>query len=149
MPGMTAVLIRPAAAGDAAAMAGLHGRCFAEGWDEAAFRALLVAPGALGHLAVAADALAGLALLRIVADEGEVITFAVAPQWRRRGIGSALLAGAAVNNAAAQALYRRAGFVAVGRRRGYYGDGGDAAILARTLAADLSEGDPPPAPCGR
>jgi len=78
----------------------------------------------------------GFALFRVAADEAELLTIAVAPWDRRLGLGAALLeactrgaalAGAArmflevaEGNAAACALYARAGFTECGRRRGYY-----------------------------
>lgn len=80
-------------------------------------------------------AAAGFALSRAVADEEELLLFAVAPQWRRRGLGAALLQQ--VKQAArergitriflemrdgnpAEALYRHNGFDAIGRRPKYY-----------------------------
>jgi ribosomal-protein-alanine N-acetyltransferase len=87
---------------------------------------------------------------RVVAGEAEVLTLAVAPAARRQGSAAALLArflaaaaaaGAvravlevAEDNAAARALYARAGFAEVGRRRSYAGPGVDALVLARDLA---------------
>ena len=63
--------------------------------------------------------------------EREILNLAVLPQFRRLGIGSALLSQELRNtadffldvresNLAAQALYRRFGFVEVSRRAGYY-----------------------------
>lgn len=92
---------------------------------------------------------------RVVADEAEVITVAVHPDQRRTGIARHLLAlfeeiahsrGAAslfleVNeaNIAARALYDGAGFLMVGRRRGYYrvsrGETRDALVLRKIVAA--------------
>lgn len=92
---------------------------------------------------------AGLALARVAADEAEILTLAVLPEARRRGVGGALLASVAagaaargaralflevaVGNAPARALYAAAGFVAVGRRRGYYPGGEDALVLRQAL----------------
>jgi ribosomal-protein-alanine N-acetyltransferase len=86
-----------------------------------------------------------------VAEEAEVLTLAVIPAMRRRGVAAALLrramaeaaargAGAlflevSTRNAAAQALYRRFGFIEVGRRRRYYPDGSDALVLRVELSA--------------
>ena len=90
-------------------------------------------------------------------DDVHVTDVAVAPVWRRQGVGAALLAelcrrvedvGVAAitlevrpSNAPALALYRRLGFVVEGRRRGYYRDGEDALILwrrARTCGGEES-----------
>jgi len=88
---------------------------------------------------------------RIVADEMEVLGLAVAPGWRRQGLGRWLLrlalsrgrregAGTAFlevrpSNEPAIHLYRAAGFHEHGRRPGYYKDPvEDALVLARALS---------------
>lgn len=96
---------------------------------------------------------AGLILMRAIAGEAEVLTLAVAPAHRRRGVGRALLEAGlaqaallgaeaaflevAADNPAALNLYRRSGFQEVGRRLGYYarpsGPAADALVLRRTL----------------
>lgn len=78
---------------------------------------------------------AGFALSRAVADEAELLLIAVDPAAQQSGIGSALVADfvalASANGARrlhlevregniAIALYERAGFSLVGRRRDYY-----------------------------
>lgn len=95
----------------------------------------------------------GFLLGRVVADEAELLTLAVAPAARRRGVAGGLVEGflaearrrgaatafleVAADNDAARRLYQRAGFAPAGRRRGYYhgASGGtvDALILSRTL----------------
>lgn len=104
-----------------------------------------------------AEAPGGFALFALAADEAEVLTLAVAPGARRRGLGAALLAAAAAaaaargarsihlevaeDNAAARALYARAGFAETGRRRGYYArPGGRTDALRLRRALDI----PPP-----
>lgn len=78
----------------------------------------------------------GFLLGRVIADEAELLTIAVAPDARRAGIGRRLVAGfldesarrgaatafleVAETNAAALALYLSAGFAPVARRKGYY-----------------------------
>jgi [ribosomal protein S18]-alanine N-acetyltransferase len=132
------------AAGDLAA---LHARCFEEAWSAEAFAALLAG----GQGFVAGDgAPLGFALARAAADEAEIVTLGVLAEARRQALGHRLMqavvawaeaAGAqaihlevAEHNAAARALYRRYGFVPVGRRPGYY-QGRDALILSRRLLA--------------
>jgi ribosomal-protein-alanine N-acetyltransferase len=121
----------------ASVAAALHADAgFAEVWTAETFATLLAMPGAGGLVALEADAPVGLILWRVAADEGEILTIGVLRGHRHRGTGRALLdaateamrhAGAtrlflevAVDNAAAIALYRRAGFVERGRRPGYY-----------------------------
>ena len=96
---------------------------------------------------------AGFLLGRAVAGEAEVLTLAVAPEARRRGLARKLLArfvyqarlrGAgraflevSAENTAAIALYESAGFAAVGRRKGYYATPQGARIDAIVLTRDL------------
>jgi ribosomal-protein-alanine N-acetyltransferase len=98
---------------------------------------------------------AGYLCLWEVADEVHITNVAVRPACRRRGIARALLArvlddasrralsvvGLEVRptNAEARALYESFGFRVVGRRRGYYYDTGeDALIMEAKLPAALS-----------
>jgi ribosomal-protein-alanine N-acetyltransferase len=96
-----------------------------------------------------ADGIIGYLIAREAAGTGEILNLAVDPAWRRQGIAQALLdAGLValkrrgtsevylevrVSNHAAQSLYRRAGFSEVGRRRAYYRNPvEDALVLRRT-----------------
>lgn len=133
-------------------LAEIHAEAFDAPWDAAAFRALLDQPGVI---AVAeAD---GFILIRVVADEAEILTLAVRPAARRQGLGARLTAQAAAaarslgaarlflevaeDNAAARSLYEALGFQPAGRRRGYYarkdGPAVDALILALNFTATL------------
>lgn len=133
-------------------LAALHAAAFAAPWDSAAFADLL---GQAGVFAEVEDE--GFILIRVVADEAEILTLAVRPEARRRGLAAGLVQTAAVraaalggerlflevadDNAAARALYARCGFTEAGRRRAYYpAEGGgrtDALILALNLTARL------------
>jgi ribosomal-protein-alanine N-acetyltransferase len=135
-------------AADAPALAALHAAAFppAERWGPDAIRLMLEMPGAFGLHRPGE----GFVLARIAADEAEILTLAVAPEARRRGLGGALLAAAmagaaargasamvlevAEGNAAARALYAAAGFAEAGRRRRYYAGGVDALVLRRDLS---------------
>lgn len=99
-------------------------------------------------------ALIGYAGHWIVADEAHISTIAVAPSWRGKGLGALLLLWmiyhairheASVvslevreHNKAAQDLYSGYGFDIVGRRRGYYRDTGEDALL---MDLDLTSPD--------
>jgi ribosomal-protein-alanine N-acetyltransferase len=130
----------------AAVLAALHGAAFPrEAWGAGAFQVQLEMHGVIGLL----DGRGGLALLRVTADEAEILTIGVMPAARRQGIARALLADAivrlraigvrtiflevGVRNRAALALYEGAGFTEVGRRRSYYASGDDALILRATI----------------
>lgn len=133
----------------------LHALAFAHGWSALDFEGLIAAPAAFGDAALdgRSGALLGFVLSRGAAGEAEVLTVAVDPAHRRRGIARRLLArhldrlaAAGIGtlfleveaaNAAARALYAATGFAEVGRRDAYYraADGTRAAalILRRAL----------------
>lgn len=84
----------------------------------------------------APDQILAYAILLPVVDEIELLSIAVAPAWQRRGLGrqylgwlmaqahadgmQAMFLEVATGNQPALQLYRRAGFVSIGRRRNYY-----------------------------
>lgn len=130
----------------AAVLAAIHGAAFPrDGWGAGAFQVQLEMHSVVALL----DGRGGLVLLRITADEAEILTIGVIPARRRKGIARALLEegmhqarGLGVRsiflevgvwNSAARALYEAAGFKEVGRRRHYYANGEDALILRATL----------------
>lgn len=92
-----------------------------------------------------AGALAGFAVLWMLHDEAHVGTIASAPAFRQRGVGELLLLElmaealrrdaifitleVRVSNAAAQALYGKHGFVEVGRRKRYYPNNREDALI--------------------
>jgi ribosomal-protein-alanine N-acetyltransferase len=137
---------------DLDALAQLERTCFPQAWSREAIAAELAANGGAGL--VVRDPTDGrpVAFLfyRIIDGEAHLFRVAVAPERRKRGIGTDLMTAfirqarargmrAAVlevgaDNAAALALYRKFGFQTVGSRRGYY-DGGreDALILIFNL----------------
>ena len=134
------------------ALAAIHAEAFETPWDAASLSALLASPGVF----VVAEA-DGFILIRVVADEAEILTLAVRTPARRGGLGARLVEAAVVraaalgaermflevaeDNAAARALYARAGFHEAGRRRGYYaradGSREDALVLALNFPRPL------------
>lgn len=87
-----------------------------------------------------------------IAPEVHITNLAVHPEWRRRGVARFLLRAILEDarrrnlrlallevrptNAEARSLYEGLGFQVVGRRKGYYFDTGEDALLMR---ADLAE----------
>ncbi len=143
------ITVRRLAIADAPAAARLHA-AMPEPWSAVDWIGFLQDPIVLGLGAFAGEAMIGAALLRSVADESEVLTIVVAPDRRRCGVGGELLAAAleetarsgaktaflevSIDNSAAISLYRKAGFVEIGRRRGYYrrtGGAVDALLMRR------------------
>ncbi len=134
---------------DAAAIAALHRGSFQRGWGEDEVYRLLIDPSVVAHRATLGKSVVGFILSRLVAGEAEILSVAIAPARRGRGLARSLLdlhmrrlAGLGArtiflevdaNNAPARALYERAGFYEVGQRRGYYPDGAAALILRRDL----------------
>jgi ribosomal-protein-alanine N-acetyltransferase len=133
----------------AEALAAVHAAAFRapDAWPEAVLAAQIAQPGSFALL----DPAGGMVLARVAADEAEILTLAVAPSARRRGVAFGLIAAAkhraaaagavamflevASDNEAARALYAKAGFRRVGRRARYYPNGGDALVLRADLTA--------------
>ncbi|MGR3757253.1 MAG: GNAT family N-acetyltransferase [Tranquillimonas sp.] len=119
-------------------------------WPARAFEQLLALPGTF---LIARDG--AFALGRVVLDESELLTLAVAPPLRRRGLGRTCLIAyeqgarqrgatlshleVAADNGPAIALYGARGYRQTGRRPGYYrgadGRPRDAVLMARGLIA--------------
>jgi [ribosomal protein S18]-alanine N-acetyltransferase len=111
---------------------------------------LLAKSGTRIWVAEEAGELVGVSAARTVADEVEVLTSGVAPSWRRRGVGRSLMVTALTeagqsgarqvflevreSNRGARAFYAALGFVETGRRRNYYRDPAeDALVLSRPV----------------
>ncbi len=126
--------VAPLGAERAREVAEIHGGSFARGWDALEFQSLLAdrTVRADGLMVGRADRLVGIALSRVVLDEAEILTIALAKSARRRGWSRLLLrthldglAMAGVksvfleveeDNLPALRLYRGAGFREIGRR---------------------------------
>jgi [ribosomal protein S18]-alanine N-acetyltransferase len=140
-----------------AACAAIHAQSFAHPWAPAEFESLLAGRGVVGEAAVATtffgkQRVIGFVLSRRAADEAEILTIAVMPKVRRRGMGAALLARhlgtlaaegtkslfleVEIDNRAALALYRRFGFREVGERKAYYRKSDGMAACALVLRRD-------------
>jgi ribosomal-protein-alanine N-acetyltransferase len=93
-------------------------------------------------------ALLGYAGFWLLVDEAHICNIAVAPAWRGRGLGELLLLSlidaaaergmsivtleVRISNDVAQRLYRKYGFEIVGRRKHYYSDNGEDALIMST-----------------
>ena len=127
-------------------IAALEKLCFpADPWSEALFRSALENPAVAILLAQGEDrAILGYAVLSTVLDEGNLDNIAVAPHCRRQGVADALLSALTgfgrghlsvlmlevrASNAPAIALYEKHGFAAVGRRKNYYDNPREDALL--------------------
>ncbi len=128
-------------------MADIHREAFSgfEAWSRDVMALQLELPTTFGFI----HSDRAMILAQVAADESEILTLAVNPGQRRRGLGSLLLRTAidhaaargatsmflevAVTNDAARALYGSHGFTEAGLRRRYYSDGTDALVLRSTL----------------
>ena len=139
--------IRSAAVADTAALVAIERRCFSDPWTEPSFREALGSEWTFGLVADTPRGVGGYMIGREAAGSGEVLNLAVAPEFRRRGIGGALLeAGLAAfrrrratevflevreSNHSAQSLYLARGFRAVGQRAAYYRNPREDALVLR------------------
>jgi len=107
-----------------------------------------------GEIPREGDEVAGFALVRRILDEAELLLFAVAPAWRRRGLGAALLGRVQADllrenivrmmlemrrGNPAEELYRARGFSPTGVRPKYYRSSNGEHIDAITFSCLLDE----------
>lgn len=137
-------------------IAQLHAQLFSPEWSEESIRGLLDHPASTAFLAVVAGqppTTVGFVMAQLAADEAEILSIGVDPAWQRKGVGRRLVEGVAravrraeastlflevaADNDAAMELYRRAGFMGTGLRRGYYERPGAPPVDAVTLALKL------------
>ncbi len=151
------VVVRPATVADLVRIREIEVASFSDPWTLAAFRSMLAQPQVLARVADEAGRVIGYSVAWVVADEAELANLAVDPARRGEGIGARLLdallaelaarGGATVylevrdSNEAAQALYRSRGFLAAGRRRGYYRRPTEDAVVMRRERAPAAGGD--------
>lgn len=139
----------------AAEVSALHSRLFDEHWSESSIKSLLEHPASTSLIAVAGDpkTIKGFIIAQLAADEAEIVSIGVAPDWQRAGLGARLIEGlmraskkgeaarifleVAEDNKAARALYAKLGFSEIGRRKGYYKRGSGLSVDALTLALSL------------
>ena len=138
---------------DAAAIAALHAASFRRGWSEQEVEGLLTDRHVIAHRAMVGSAMAAFIMSRLVEDEAEILSVAVARPRRGRGLARNLLnlhlrrlaafGARAVflevdeHNKAAIRLYDRAGFHEISRRPNYYPGAGGQAVAALVLRRDL------------
>jgi ribosomal-protein-alanine N-acetyltransferase len=146
-------VLSEAASRDAAAIAALHAASFRRGWSEQEVEGLLTDRHVIAHRAMTGSTMAGFIMSRLVEDEAEILSVAVARPRRGRGLARDLLklhlgrlAGLGAravflevdeHNTAAIRLYDRAGFREISRRPNYYPGAAGEAVAALVLRRDL------------
>jgi ribosomal-protein-alanine N-acetyltransferase len=153
----TAVDIRTLTIGDLNAIESIERRSYPTPWSRSMFAGELAKPASLCLGAFEDDRLAGYLITSRYVDAWHVMNIAVNPSFRRRGIATALLERlfeltdeggrrgytleVRVSNKGAIKLYERLGFSARGKRRGYYTDNReDALVMWRDPSDDLDSG---------
>lgn len=126
-------------------VAAMERACFSQPWSRGAFEEELAAENAVYLVAREGARVLGYGGMRFAADEYYVDNIAVDPAYRRQGAGRALVAalverarmggGAFItlevreSNVGAVALYKEQGFTVAGRRRGFYEEPREDALL--------------------
>ena len=141
--------IQPMTLADLPAVHAIEHASFSTPWPDDAYRSEIETNRLATYLvARAGDEVVGFAGIWLMVDEAHITTFAVDPDWRRRGIGERLLLtlldvaverGAReatlevrLSNVAARRLYEKYGFRPVGLRPRYYSDNGEDALIMTT-----------------
>ncbi len=131
----------------------IHLGSFDAGWGKEEIGRLVALPGSFVVVASIEQSPFGFVLVRTAADEAEIITLAVLPDRRRRGVGRSLVEAAlaeirrrgcramflevACDNEPAQRLYQACAFREVGRRRRYYARGSEPPVDAVIMRRDF------------
>lgn len=144
--------LRMARQSDIPQLAEIERASFTTPWSDTQLAAQLVKPEGRMLAAVGGEVVIAYVSWDVVLDEGQIANLAVRPDWRRRGVATALCAGLIEHarkegltrltlevqaaKTGARSLYLSLGFVETGRRPGYYQAEKDDAIL---LDFDLAE----------
>ena len=126
-------------------LAQLEQMCFSHPWSGQALGEELSNPAAVFLVAVEEDTVLGYAGMHVVYGEGYIDNIAVFPAARRKGVGRRLIEALVdwmehhegvfltlevrPSNEAAVLLYQSVGFREVGRRKGFYQDPEEDALL--------------------
>ena len=127
--------IRALSQNDAPACAAIHAQSFEAGWDASSFEDY-IHPKNVALGAYQLGTLIGFILMGAVTDQTDIITIAITPAARRRGIARQLVTAAesdamargaalvfleaAEDNESAIALYKSCGYIPIGSRKNYY-----------------------------
>ena len=84
--GAATAVVEPASLRDAPRLAQLHAASFHRGWGEGEFEDMLSQRNTLVHRIRLRSKLIGFAVSRIAADEAEILSIAIAPGHRGRGL---------------------------------------------------------------
>jgi ribosomal-protein-alanine N-acetyltransferase len=143
------ILVRPARAGDVETVALIERASFNDPWGLGEFRTALASPRTIFLIAesVGAQTVNGYSIALTVLDESEILNIAVDSQYRGQGLGGRLLDAALAevrsrganavflevreSNEPARRLYSSRGFSEISRRRMYYRNPAEDALVLR------------------
>jgi len=142
-PAAAGPAIRELGYADLPAIVSIERRSFSSPWSVGMFVVELSRPSGVALAALEGDRVVGCVILSRYDQAWHLMKIAVAPEQRRRGVASALIAAAFAgfedetpvtlevrpSNRSAIALYERFGFVSLGLRKGYYPDNGEDALI--------------------
>lgn len=147
--------IRKMRPGDIDGIASVEAHSFTNPWSKQMFLDELNNPLALYYVAACGEMIVAYAGLWIIADEGHITNIAVEPTWRRQQIAAAMmrkLLDTAVEyslrgltlevragNQPAISLYKKFGFQVEGRRKAYYSDNREDALIMWFYRSDPAE----------
>lgn len=142
---MEQITITPMTVETVPAVSKLENTCFSTPWSERSIREELTNPWAFWLTAMEGENLLGYIGIQFGLDGGDIMTIATNPEYRGRGIGKRLVEAAVEllkgkslgyltlevrpSNLPAIALYESLGFREVGRRKKYYRDPVEDALL--------------------
>ncbi len=116
---------------------------FSSPWSKIDFEAKLKSPNSKFYIAEVDGKVVGYIGLDIILNEGHITNLAVHKDFQRKGIAKILvqkvldcglknfILEVRESNIAAQNLYRSFGFEIIGRRKGYYSDSHEDAIIMK------------------
>lgn len=141
------MIIRKMIPSDVAAIAELEKVCFSDPWSADSIAYELVNPLSYWLVAELDGVVAGYVGSQSVLDAADMMNIAVAPNYRKRGIGQALvnaltdylsknnvialLLEVRVSNGPAISMYEKLGFQQVGKRPNYYRNPREDALILR------------------
>lgn len=137
---------------DARPLAEVHKQCFPVYWKEQEISDMLMTSGTRAWLARAGLPV-GMLLTRAQFEQAEILTIAVVPKSQKQGVAQKMMAAAeadlkaagvkkiflevAENNASAQNLYKKLGYVESSRRKGYYKQPDGSVVDALVMSKEL------------
>lgn len=146
---METFTIREARADDLETVTALEARAGDVGWSETQWRQELESPKSRIHVGVLGDRLVGVGVFWAVAGEAQIANLVIDLTERKKGFGRRLLKSlldrakregcsnssleVRASNIAAVTLYGHCGFAEKGRRRGFYSNPVDDAVLMEKI----------------